>query len=265
MKPGMTTILQPVYSERVVAFIDILGFGALVQQLGTEAPLHAQIYSALTRIKLFKDYSLRENTAQSDLEVSVFSDSIVISGASDNVQGVVWSAAHLQCGLLALGILVRGGISRGRTIHADDILYGEGMLQAHYLESKAAIYPRIVLDPKLLDDLTPMYRAMLLSHDSDGLWFIDPFSVGVLPGNSEDMLERGCDPYEESLKMLGKKMDQELSRLSDVGQIAKWTWLKTRHGIAVLEFAEFGKPRFWHLMEKVEKLKKTTTSADVQG
>lgn len=251
--------MEPTYSERVVAFIDILGFGALVKQLGEDSSLHAQIHRALTRIKFLKDSSARTGTAQSELQVSVFSDSIVISGAFDKIHNVIWSAIHLQCALLLSGILVRGGISHGRTVHADDILYGEGVLYAYYLESKAAIYPRIVLDPKLINEIKPGYRAMFLAKDNDGLWFIDPFSLGLLPGNADALLEDGYDPYEESLKGLGKRIDQELSHLSDVGHLAKWNWLKSRHTIALLEYARLGKPRVWHMWEQAEKEKKSTT------
>jgi hypothetical protein len=173
------------------------------------------------------------------------------------VHGVIWSSIHLQCGLLALGILIRGGISRGRAVHADDILYGEGMINAYNLESKAAIYPRIVIDPKLVLEIESGYRAAFLAQDVDGLWFIDPFSMGIVSGNVDALLEDGHDPHEVSLKSLGKKIDHELSQLSDVGQLAKWNWLKSRYTIAVLEFAKLGKPRFWHILEEAEKLKKS--------
>jgi len=85
---------HPKYSERVVAFIDVLGFGALVAQLDPDPSLHAKLHRALSKIRLYKDFSLQEQTAQTNLEVSVFSDSIVISGASDNLHGVVWSGIY---------------------------------------------------------------------------------------------------------------------------------------------------------------------------
>jgi hypothetical protein len=249
--------MELVYSERNVAFIDILGFGALVRRLGTEPALHANLHHALARIRHYKDSSMQKDTVQSKLQVSVFSDSIVISGPSDDLHSVIWSAIHLQCDLLALGILVRGGISRGRTAHAEDILYGEGMLDAYHLESKAAIYPRIIIDPKLINEIEPGYRAAFLAQDGDGLWFIDPFSMGIQPGNADALLEDGYDPHEESLKWLGKKIDRELLGLSDVGQVAKWNWLKGRYTIAVQEFAKFGKPRFWHIWDQADKAKKS--------
>jgi hypothetical protein len=248
--------VEPPYSDRIVAFIDILGFAALVNKLGSDVNLRRQLHAALSRIGEIKQSSQRENTAQTNLQVSVFSDSIVISSEPDYLHGVLWSAIHLQCALLGLGVLVRGGISSGPTFHEGDILYGAGMLDAYYLESKAAIYPRIIIESKLVNGLQPGYRTVFLDRDVDGLWFLNPFTMGILPSDSEALLEDGFDPYEESLKRLGRKIDDELARLSDVSQIAKWSWLKSHYISALSEFARFGKPRFWHVWAESEKEKK---------
>jgi hypothetical protein len=248
--------MEPVYIERIVAFIDILGFRNLVHQIGADSMLHGKLHAALSRIKHYKLSSVAGNTAQSDLDLSVFSDSVAISGAADNLQGVLWTVIHLQSDLLNFGVLVRGGVSRGRTVHTDDMLYGEGMLAAYDLESKAAVYPRIVIDPKLVDNLTPRYRATFLDEDQDGLWFINPFTVGIQPGGMSALVEDGWDPYEVSLRSLGRVIDQELLTLRDVGQLAKWGWLKNQHSAAVAEYKKLGTPRLFHLMAEVEKAKK---------
>ena len=248
--------MEPVYVERIVAFIDILGFRNLVQQIGADPMLHRKLQGALSRIKHCKLSSVADNTAQSDLEVSVFSDSVVISGTMDNFHGVCWTVIHLQCDLLAFGVLARGGISKGRTVHRDDILYGEGILAAYDLESKAAVYPRIVIDPKLVDDITPRYRSTFLDKDQDGLWFINPFTIGIRPGGADALLEDGYDPHEVSLRSLGEIINKELLRLRDAGQLAKWGWLQKQHSAAIAEYRRLGTPRFWHLMAEVENAKK---------
>ena len=70
---------KPLYEDRIVAFVDILGFGALVSSLEELPELHGRLHFALTQIKSYKMTSQMGNTAHSDLEVSVFSDSIVMS------------------------------------------------------------------------------------------------------------------------------------------------------------------------------------------
>ena len=106
------------YSNRIVAFIDILGFGSLIKTLGSDAGLRKKVHRALSEIRVFKDYSLSNATAQRNLEVSVFSDSIAISGEPGELTTIVSSAMGLQAKLLYLGIIVRGGISQGPTFHA---------------------------------------------------------------------------------------------------------------------------------------------------
>jgi hypothetical protein len=245
--------MLPEYLDRVVAFIDILGFGILVKQLKDNEDLHQRLYSALRANHRIKVSSKLEQTVQNELEISVFSDSIAISGDESNHRGVIWTALHLQSDLLAMGVLARGGISVGPTVHQDELLYGEGMLDAYYLESKTAIFPRIVVAQKIVDKLTEGNRALLLKKDIDGVWFLDPFSIGILPSNSESLLEDGYDPHEESLKYLGTRIDEELMRLSDPSHIAKWNWLKSQHEIALCDYRRHGKPRFWYAWEMFEK------------
>lgn len=139
------------YDTRVVAFVDILGFESLIQHLENNEVLHRKVHGALKQIKNVKVLSLQSITAQNDLEVSVFSDSIAISAPKDNYHGVIWSSIHLQSTLLTLGILTRGGISCRKTVHKDDILYGEGMIRAYKLESRTAFYPRVLADRSILD------------------------------------------------------------------------------------------------------------------
>lgn len=243
------------YSDRTVAFIDILGFESMISQLSQNPVLHKKIHQALTEIGHYKSYSEQGNTAQSDLEVSVFSDSIVISKPDRDVRSVIHTIVHLQAQMLRLGILLRGGISAGRSVHKDGLLYGEGVLAAYHLESKVAVYPRIVLDSELLGHVPLGFRTAFLKQDTDNLWFIDPFSVGIPSGNDEALLEDGYDPHEESLKELALKIDSELAELNDPRKVEKWKWLKIQHEAAIEEFYKLGKPRFWHMWSEAERKK----------
>lgn len=239
------------FDTRVVAFVDVLGFGSLVQRLEDDEVLHRKIYSALKQIKAVKVSSLQSNTAQSNLEVSVFSDSIAISAPKDNYHGVIWSAIHLQSALLTLGVLTRGGISCGKTVHEDDILYGEGMIRAYKLESRAAIYPRILVDRNVLDLTNDGYCSIFFQKDTDGLWYLDPFSIGLLPGDSDALVEDGWDPHEVGLAELKRAIDKSLSELTNLDQIAKWNWLEEKRLYAVEEYQSLGKPRFWVAFDRM--------------
>ncbi len=240
------------YNNRVVAFIDILGFSSLIENLNTDPTLHKKLYSVLRRIKIYKDSSTQDNTAQSNLEVSVFSDSIVISSAVEDFHSVIWASIHLQADLLSFGILTRGGVSHGKTVHEDDILYGEGMLKSYKLESQAAIYPRILVDNDILKLANDNYRLLFLCKDFDGLWYLDPFSIGILPGNVDALVEDGWDPHKVSLNKLEKHINSSLEKLTNESQIAKWNWLKHKLDEANIEYSKYGTPRYWYMLENMK-------------
>ena len=45
------------------------------------------------------------------------------------------------------------------------------MIKAYKLESKAAMYPRILIDGCILDLTSQNYRSVFFQQDMDGLWF----------------------------------------------------------------------------------------------
>ena len=50
--------------------------------------------------------------------------------------------------MMSKGILLRGGITVGQLCHKDNIVYGPAMVEAYELESKSAIYPRVIVSEK---------------------------------------------------------------------------------------------------------------------
>lgn len=241
------------YHDRVVAFVDILGFESLVVRLAEDPTLHGKILSALREVKSYKQIAGNRAFAQKNVEVSVFSDSIAISGRREHFFDVLWSCLGLQSRLLVLGVLIRGGVSSGLTVHEDDILYGAGMIKAYRIESRSAIYPRIVIDPQLFGDISKRAKDMLLTQDNDGMWFIDPFADGLLPPGSEELLEDGWDPNHVALVNLGRVIESELASLNDANHIMKWQWLENYRGRALDYLAVHGKPRIFHQMETNRK------------
>jgi hypothetical protein len=238
------------YHDRVVAFVDILGFESLVGRLAEDPKLHEKILTALREIKNYKQIAGNKAFAQKNIEVSVFSDSIAISARREHLFDVLWSCLGLQSRMLVLGVLTRGGVSNGLTVHEDDILYGAGIIKAYRIESRSAIYPRIVIDPQMVGDIPEGAKHMLLTQDNDGMWFIDPFADGLLPPGSEALLEDGWDPNHVALVELGKDIEAELATLNDANHIMKWQWLENYRRVALAYLEAHGKPRIFHHMEK---------------
>ncbi len=76
---------QSSYSERIVGFIDILGFKDIVSKLEHNPNLHKQVLYALNKMKEYKKYSTSKKTSLYKLEISVFSDSIAISSKANSI------------------------------------------------------------------------------------------------------------------------------------------------------------------------------------
>ena len=171
------------YEERVIVFIDILGFREHVKRTVTEPDYFLKLRNVLNFISGLKSDKLDKEIGK---EVTVFSDSIVISYPAQLSGSVFWlllDVVHLQMDMMANGVLVRGGVTVGQLCHNDSIVYGPAMVEAYELESKAAIYPRVVINNKIFETAVMYphnspeedleYILDLCDQDRDGLWYVD--------------------------------------------------------------------------------------------
>lgn len=236
-------IKKPPYTNRIVAFIDILGFKSLISSLPENVDLHSKLYTALSYIKYYKDLSCNEDTSFNDLEVNTFSDSIVISSEEKNIDTLIYTCGCIQSHLLYLGILTRGGISSGYTVHNDNILYGDGMIKAYDLESKCAIYPRILIDESLLQILEKCENGGLsnksfLEKDYDGMWFVNPFKFDTSSAYSEELLSEGYDPRETYFSEIKNHVKTSLEKEKNNDILMKLKWLQSKLEIASNEYIQ---------------------------
>lgn len=144
------------FSERIVAFIDILGFKNLVEQSVCSPAIAEKLHKSLQIIyEQKRDNENIEGIGLKDygVEVTTFSDSIVISYPINYEGGlffVLLDVIHLQLQLACQGILIRGGISIGPLYHNGEIVYGPAMNEAYMLESQYAVVPRVIIDERTL-------------------------------------------------------------------------------------------------------------------
>jgi hypothetical protein len=179
------------YEDRVVCFLDILGFRGHVADTikpdGTEAKdrtdLLIAVFEGIRDILYIDRPEDREGK-----EVTQFSDSVVISFRANEESGVFYVLLDImwvQVNLVLRGILCRGAVTRGKLVHTPKVLFGSGMIDAYVLESKAALYPRVILDESIIN-LGAMAHARhhlpeheeqsimsLLKKDSDGMYYIN--------------------------------------------------------------------------------------------
>jgi hypothetical protein len=143
--------MDTIYSERYVAFVDILGFSEIVRNSEHSPHQAAELVRVLERIRARASGAAIKRTDEmlgDDFKAQSFSDTIVLSEAATEtgLKYLLFSVENLVLDLLAQGILTRGGIARGLMHHSDAIAFGPAFLAAYHLELNIAKYPRIVVD-----------------------------------------------------------------------------------------------------------------------
>jgi len=164
------------YSDRVVAFIDILGFKQMIDDSEKDKSKIGYICNQLCYLKRMENnqnwnlnlIEIEEDAQKRDINkfdisqsvvCTCFSDTIVVSVTytDDNINEVVSTLianiSQIGAKLITEGIVVRGAISIGKLFHTDNgIINGKALIDAYLLEQKAK-YPRIILSDKLISKL----------------------------------------------------------------------------------------------------------------
>lgn len=148
--------MKKMYENRYVAFLDILGFKNMVCQSVNEQKKFDVINMALNYASSVQreNYEGQIPMAELGKQVSVFSDSTVISYEMIRPGSgflVLMDLIYICNDLLGLGLPVRGGVTVGALIHDNNKCFGPAMVEAYNMESKVAIYPRILIDPKIIE------------------------------------------------------------------------------------------------------------------
>ena len=227
------------YEDRVVAFIDVLGFSAMVEKTSTDEKRLQLLTSALDCLHN-KIWDWEADGVYSSFAFTQFSDSIVISALAESADSFAM-LMQLLLGTMDLvdgyGILLRGGIVRGQLIHDDTMLVGPAMVDAYRLESKMAKYPRIIIEEELkrrfddnMEDYIRNYTNLvevpgfnrIFKKDDDDWYYLDyiqpaeEYNNELTPEehlkNLEYLAEKGIKSDDENVRIkyewLKKKIDQ---------------------------------------------------------
>jgi hypothetical protein len=224
------------YTERIVAFLDILGMRSLVSRIEADELLLQNLHGALAHIKNQERYANMDSTALSQMEISVFSDCIAISVDPTQASYVIMVCANLQNELLLQGIAVRGGVTLGKTFHGNGVLFGAGIVRAHDIESKEADTPRILVDNSVVDLISEGVFLKFLDRDEDLRAFIDPMIASHYIPGAEDLAAEGYDPRHVFLSEVRKHIVDYISDSPNSRCKDKWLWLARRFNLAKKRF-----------------------------
>ena len=177
--------------EHVVAFIDVLGAKKKIQQDVNDSLniVHETYNEAIDFLSTL--YSGKIDILRP--QIKIFSDNIVVAVPTDikgrpaALMSVMIYAGMIQHHFLQHKYLVRGGISLGDFFVDDVMLWGTALTRAYEIESTIAIYPRIVLDPRLVGQTQLLNNQVLqnwLSQDIDRLFYINYLQKKIMRDNN---------------------------------------------------------------------------------
>ena len=137
------------YSERYVAYIDILGFSEIIKSSENNPRLYEALVKQLSEIQAREPI---EGAEAVDFQFQTFSDSIVISTELRGLGYLLNAIANLTLDLMQEGLLIRGAIAKGKLYHKKGVMFGPAFIEAHRIEQTVAKYPRVVLSKQTYDD-----------------------------------------------------------------------------------------------------------------
>ncbi len=146
-----------------IATLDILGMSnAILSDTSDEHLNHIwNIYQSWIKIS---------KNSFNNLKVKVFSDNIAVVvdvGSLNAINEILDFVAYMQDHFLNCGYKIRGAVTKGQVFIDDMMIWGDGLVNAYNLESKKAIFPRVIIDTCLIDDIPKKYMDDVIMYRDD--------------------------------------------------------------------------------------------------
>ena len=168
--------------QYIVAYIDILGVTNRIKDKDKNE-LQMNILHNLYEfsIKITKEVQIEENK---DIQFKIFSDNIIIAKKVSedkeqrvkDIKSLLLCAGHFQesAASSSVGWMLRGGITIGQFFIDNVMVWGDALVKAYYLEDKVAVYPRIVIDNSIVQEIEREETLKeFLRRDFDNLYFLN--------------------------------------------------------------------------------------------
>lgn len=136
-------------NKYIICYFDVLGYKQTLQEIGDNNYIH-YIVSVMDTIKTVLNFG-----GIVSFEYHIFSDNIIIfvpvrEDKYENILAIselISGISILQRNLIGqYNVFIRGCILIGNLYYDGSFVFGSGLIKAHALEDKIAVYPRIILD-----------------------------------------------------------------------------------------------------------------------
>jgi hypothetical protein len=250
-----TIAIEPRYEEQFTAFVDFLGFKEASTDL--DEPTRLAVLGLLQGLA-----SLRSEFSADTIDlptggkshnifpaVSTFSDNLLISFPLQSVLSQVGGErmamltilhqfnrllSMIAAAALGFGFLIRGGATIGKLYHANGVIFGEGITEAVQLETRTAIYPRVVLSNKITRRQGWTTDRLFVVKDDDGIYHLDYISSMLFraapPG--DDWNRNVKSWFDGVVPIIGRNL-RDLELKGKLNELAKWTWFAKRFRVSL--------------------------------
>lgn len=216
------------FEDRAVAFIDVLGFKALVadatqseERLNQLSGLIDLLSSAVPTLDSSVDSSVAAHLVPKHIYIS---DCIILSApltdtdrpSYDGLSIIVMRAIQLSHYFLNAGYLIRGGISVEKVWHTNSNIVGPAYQEAYFLEHNGN-EPIIVLSELAAKQWRGGSRMCL---QSVGKVFVNGLFDYYIPNNNQH------GEIEQAYGRYAALADQKLAEGLPQSAQSKWTWFK---------------------------------------
>ncbi|MCU1137040.1 hypothetical protein [Stenotrophomonas maltophilia] len=235
------------FENRLCVFLDFLGFRDHLNRADAD-PSHVKRISEA--FACFNENLKQGNGILDSRQYSQYSDCVTLSCRVDEPSSVYYLLSELleiQIALAGRGFLMRGGVTVGQLVHDEEQLFGPAQVRAFELESREAIYPRILVDEQVIEigrscpaphhdpDDEEGYLRSIVSQDFDGRLFIGYTTYRSIV----EVVGVEADEYAPYMAQVIKIVEQGLQS-KDAPTLAKNLWLYGKY----LEAREDIKPEF---------------------
>ncbi|MBF0129571.1 MAG: hypothetical protein HQL33_06235 [Alphaproteobacteria bacterium] len=231
MKYTAQTLTTKEYEERIVIFIDILGFRNFVAN--TNDDILKIFVSKLKNMTSDGEIGTNGNSLYFLPSVIQFSDTIIASapvnyfkiighptGANILLYISVWTS-KIQMHALEFGLLTRGCVAFGKSFNDGSAWFGPAIIDAYEHESNYAIYPRIIISDSLTKqiriDVDQKQDYPLLTHSDDGFYYVNFFGWSHI--NFEDK-----PAFVVAHNRVREMIEKGMSSCRDLKHKIKWRW-----------------------------------------
>lgn len=201
------------YQDRIVAFVDVMGIKDRIVK--SDKPQDFEMYTII--LNMFANQPF----AEKKLHISMFSDCMYVVADKEDIDLVINLLANFSYRLLFNHTTLitvnpdgstpsetcfdcfklRGGITFGKVFSTDEeamkkgvalhsnVLFGQGVVDAYALESKYAVYPRIIVDDKFLNLMEEQGKTITgyyLRKDENGKNYYIDFLDYMCAGKREN-------------------------------------------------------------------------------